>query len=46
MVPDHWSNNAMVSMDRFGLIDTVKLSMKEAQAEANRKMVETIDILC
>ena len=20
MVPDHWSNDAMVSMDRFGLI--------------------------
>ena len=29
-----------------GLIDTVKMSMKVAQAEANRKMVETIDILC
>ena len=27
MVPDHWSNDAMVSMDRCGLVGTVRYKM-------------------
>ena len=29
MVPDHWSNDAMVSMDRCGLFNAIKMLLHE-----------------
>ena len=37
MVPDHWSNDAMVSMDRCGLLDTLLIEKVWAQNKRERK---------